>query len=270
MTDAKAQHEVVTQLKRSAKYGRVCEDTLRRTASWALARATCPADAVKRAKRKLHQVCGAFCSRRDLAQAEALINTLTDRTDDATLREVCARAMGLQESTRERLDVLASLFGRVFQITGRLASLCDVGCGLNPLAAPWMDLPGQVRYVALDIDCGLVAAVSEFFRRRGLCGEARCQDVLVEPPAEPFDVVLLMKLLPSLDQQRPGSGLGLLRSMQFGHAVVSYPTRSLGGRDVGMESFYGRSMRGFLGAMGWPFTSFVLGKELFFVVHRAP
>ena len=133
-----------------------------------------------------------------------------------------------------------------------------------------MDLPAQVRYVALDIDCGLVGVVSEFFRRRGLGGEARCQDVLTAPPREPFDVVLMMKLLPGLDQQCPGSGFDLLHSMEFRHAVVSYPTRSLSGRNVGMASFYAKGMRKFLDATGWPSTSWVMGKELFFVLHRAP
>lgn len=266
--NAEAQQQIVEQLKRSAKYARVCEAALRRVAAWAMERAENPADAVKRAKRKLHQVCGAFCDQRDLGQIAAMVGTVTAEMDEAAVREVCAEAMDLQESTRERLGVLGELYGRVFQITGQPRSLCDVGCGLNPLAWPWMGLSREARYVAMDIDCGLVGVVGEFFRRRGICGEARAQDVLVERPEERFDVVLMMKLLAGLEQQRPGSGFELLREMRFGWAVVSYPTRSLGGRNVGMESSYGEAMRGFLGETGWAAEEFVAGTELIFVIRR--
>ncbi len=266
--DSQAQQEVVAQLSRSAKYGRVCDETLERIAAWALDRSPRPADAVKRAKRKLHQVCGAFCTRRDLARAARLVAALTAGADPAELRAACAKAMALQESTRERLGILDELFARIFEIAGGPGSICDIGCGLNPLAVPWMDLPAGARYLALDIDSGLVGVVAEFFRLTRVAGEARCQDVLVRPVDEPCDVAFMMKLLTSLDQQRPGSGLELLRSTPCRHAVVSFPTRTLGGRDVGMETFYADRMREALASAGWEHESFVLGTELFFVIRR--
>jgi 16S rRNA (guanine(1405)-N(7))-methyltransferase len=130
-----------------------------------------------------------------------------------------------------------------------------------------MPLAPAARYTAIDMDGSILSVVGDFFARMPIRGEARCQDVLVRTPAERADLVFLLKLLPSLDRQRPGGGFDLLRSPDFGWAVVSYPTGTLGGRRVGMRSYYGRRMDEFLQSTGWPFTRMDFAEELFYLVR---
>jgi 16S rRNA (guanine(1405)-N(7))-methyltransferase len=72
----------------------------------------------------------------------------------------------------------------------------------------------------------------------GQPGEARADDILVHPPQTAVDVVLLLKTLPCLDQQEPGASARLLGGLQARVVVVSYPVRSLGGRQKGMIQTY--------------------------------
>ena len=51
-------------------------------------------------------------------------------------------------------------------------------------------------------------------------------------------MVLLLKLLPTLEQFDRGSALDLLRRVRARCLVVSFPAKSLGGREKGMRSHY--------------------------------
>jgi 16S rRNA (guanine(1405)-N(7))-methyltransferase len=64
------------------------------------------------------------------------------------------------------------------------------------------------------------------------------RDLVADPPADEADVALLLKLVTTLDRQDPGAVVRLLRAIRAGHAVVSFPARSLGGRGKGMERTY--------------------------------
>ena len=59
MTDVDCS-EIVHGLKRSRKYAHTCEETLMRVAAWSAERHRSPKEALKAAKRKLHQVYGAY------------------------------------------------------------------------------------------------------------------------------------------------------------------------------------------------------------------
>lgn len=53
-----------------------------------------------------------------------------------------------------------------------------------------------------------------------------------------FDVAFVLKALPCLDRQRRGAGAALVRALPAHWVVVSFPTRTLGGRDKAMASHY--------------------------------
>jgi 16S rRNA (guanine(1405)-N(7))-methyltransferase len=52
-----------------------------------------------------------------------------------------------------------------------------------------------------------------------------------------------LKAIPCLDQQEPGAGRRLLHSLDAPVVVVSFPARSLGGREKGMRETYDRMLR---------------------------
>ena len=78
----------------------------------------------------------------------------------------------------------------------------------------------------------------------GYRGGGGCRDLLASPPAGRPDVTLLLKTAPCLERQEPGSVVRLLRAIRSPFVVVSFPTKSLGGREKGMRRSYAKFMSG--------------------------
>lgn len=233
-----------------------------------------PADALKRAKRALHQLHSAFVEERELDAAELALARLeaSGGGDDRAAVEACARAvLARHASTRERLATIAQLHGELRARLGTPASVLDLGCGLQPFALPWMGLPRTTRYHAWEADARMAALVARWFARLGQAGEARAVDLIDGGELPAAEVAWLFKLLPTLERQRSGAAGALLeRLAQAGirAAVLSFPTRSLGARAKGMREQYGRFVDGLLRERCFSEESFELGDEWFVVARR--
>lgn len=204
--------EIVERVRRSSRYRDVDPALVERLAAEELPKARTTDDAVKRVKRRLHQAVGAFRG------------TVADGGD-----------MRSHASTRERLPYLDAFYADIWAITGVPDSILDLGCGLNPLALGWMGLAPDARYVAVDVDDRLLATVRAHLEDSGHPHEARTMDLVTQVPDDEADVALLLKLVTTLDRQDPHAAARLLRGLRARHAVVSFTTRSLGGRGKGME-----------------------------------
>jgi 16S rRNA (guanine(1405)-N(7))-methyltransferase len=184
-------------------------------------------EAVKRVKRRLHQAVGAFRSGRT-ATADRGIWPVED---PHALRAACARAMSRHASTRERLPYIDTFHAGIWRVTGVPDLLLDLGCGLGPLSLPWMDI-GSAPYHASDADAGSLGVVRSFLEAAGQPHRVTVHDLAVGPPAvdKVADVVLMLKLVTTLDRQDPEAAARLLRTVRARYAVVSFAARSLGGR----------------------------------------
>lgn len=204
--------DIVDRVRRSSRYRDVDPLLVERLATEELPKARNPDDAVKRVKRRLHQAVGAFRG---------------GLTDDAAMRS--------HASSRERMPHLATFYSGIWAITGVPASVLDLGCGLNPLALPHMGLAPDARYIAIDVDDRLLGIVRSFFEEAGQPHDVRSTDLVRDVPQDEVDVALMLKLVTTLDRQDPDAANRLLRGLRTRHAVVSFTTRSLGGRGKGME-----------------------------------
>jgi 16S rRNA (guanine(1405)-N(7))-methyltransferase len=157
---------------------------------------------------------------------------------DPAFRTACAAAMAAHASTRERVPFLETFYAGIWRHTGVPRRMLDVGCGLSPLALPWMGLDRDARYIATDVDRRPLAAVDEFLALVGQAHVVRASDAVTDRPSDAVDVALLLKLVPTLDRQDPGAASHLIDAIRARHAVVSFPARSLGGRSKGMERAY--------------------------------
>ena len=83
-----------------------------------------------------------------------------------------------------------------------------------------------------------LVTVTAFLELVGQPFRVEARDLVADPPSEPADVALLLKLVPTLDRQDPEAAAWLLAALDVRHAVVSFPARSLGGRGKGMERSY--------------------------------
>lgn len=246
--------EIAADLRRSRKYAHLCPDTLARIARWSADRHAAPADALKAAKRKLHQAFGAYFSEADARLVMELSAALPvpPRVGPSgrTLREVCLEILRRHASTAERVPVMESFYQDVFARTGPPRSVLDLACGLHPFALPWMDLSAECRYLAFDIDLRLVEAVNRLLILLQRPPSAQACDLLVTIPEIEADVAFLLKSVPCLEQQEKGSAAAIIRALRCLWVVVSFPARSLGGRDKGMVDHYGSFMNRLTAGMG--------------------
>jgi 16S rRNA (guanine(1405)-N(7))-methyltransferase len=226
--------EVVERVLRSSRYRDVDPRLVERLAGEELARARSADDAVKRVKRRLHQVVGAF---RGAPTGGTLERAWRGDLADAAFRDACLSVMRTHVSTRERIGHLPAFYAAIWERTGVPQRLLDVGCGLGPLALPWMGI-GSATLLASDVDDRALATVRSFLALVEQPHEVVRRDAVADPPSEPADVALLLKLVTTLDRQDPDAATRLLRGLDVRHAVVSFTTRSLGGRGRGMERTY--------------------------------
>ncbi|MEX2016288.1 MAG: hypothetical protein WD873_06580, partial [Candidatus Hydrogenedentales bacterium] len=119
-------HALVGALAETKKYGRICQPVLERTAEWALARNPQPKAALKAAKRKLHQVFGAFIQADALAQLETRLDE-APWGEPAALRAWSDDVLRLHASTAERLPYIDKLYKELFAVTGAPRRVVDLG-----------------------------------------------------------------------------------------------------------------------------------------------
>jgi 16S rRNA (guanine(1405)-N(7))-methyltransferase len=252
----------------SKKYRSVCRDTVRRIAAPELAHRGSVKEATKATKRRLHQIYGAFEEGLDYDAAYEALAAAYRNGSDAEIQAACRQVMAGHSSTRERIPILDSFYGGIYETTGCPGSILDLGCGLNPLALPWMRLRSQPRYHALDIDAERTGFLNRYLGLAGLEALARCQDILVQPPEDEADLALLLKMSPSLERQAAGSTLHLLQQLKAPVIVVSFALKSLGGREKGMPDHYGRQFLNLVDDEAWSVQKLVFENELVFVVGK--
>ena len=260
---------VVTELRASRRYRAIAESTLKRVAESALAvEGGRVAPAVKRAKRALHELYGAFVgtSPPPYARLEQEVRAAA-AAGDAALRESLVRAMRHHASTRERIGHLDRFFVEIFERTGAPSTLLDVACGLNPLAVPWMPLGPSTTYYACDIDAAMIEFLDEVLGLLAVPHEAWVADALVDP-LPTADVALLLKTIPCLERQRRGAGFGLVDALAAGVVVASFPTASLGGRSKGMATTHLEEFEAEARARDWRYDTLRFSGELAFLVWK--
>ncbi len=223
----------LTELKSSKKYGDICEATVERVFLEELTKRKNLKLAEKEARARLHQISGAYLTRDQLKQADGYLRAYA-AGDPAALTQ----ALNLHASTRERLPSAEALYRRAFETAGRPDTILDLACGLNPLLLGGMGL--AVR--GIDIHGGTNALVN---RWAAACAwDVRCEtcDLTMDAQLPSADLALLMKLLPVLEQQKKGAATELLARVHARWLLVSFPTRTLSGRAIGMAGSYARWM----------------------------
>lgn len=239
--------ELVRALQATRKYRRVHPDLLARVAGRALAGRALAGrgrrDALKAAKRALHEVAGAFLDADSCRRAERLARSLAAAGPERR-RELCRSVLRLHASSAERLPVMAELYERIWQAAAAArgvlrsapVSVLDVACGLNPFALPWMGLAPGSSYRGVDADgrvVDLARPALPYLEVSALRAppEVEVADVLQpSPPFGRFDVALLLKAVPTLERLEPGTSGALVRELAAPVVVISTATGSLGGR----------------------------------------
>ena len=260
--------KVLVAVRDSARYASVADDTVRRiaTASLSAARGDV-SDAVKRTKRGLHEIFGAFLP--STPRYDKMLGLLREAQDEEQRREVLSRAMSSHASTKERLPILAEFYRAIFE---RLPEppkvVADLACGMNPLTVPWMPVGEDVLYRASDIDSRLMGFLDEALTVLGVAHEVAVHDLLTGPDPASADVTLLLKAVPCIETQQKQLGWGLIDAINSPVVVVSFPTKSLGQRSKGMYRTYSSGFAAHAEGRPWQVEELEFGNELVYVVQK--
>ncbi len=259
---------LVERVLASARYRQIAPDFVRHVGARELARRRNLKEAVKATKSKLHQVAGAYLA--GTPHYDGWLRTLRTAAEvgEAALRQACVEIMRHHASTRERLPILDEFYATTLAEIAPVRSVLDVACGLNPLAIPWMPLAEGATYIAYDIYRDMADFLNEFLTMMPVEGRAHAGDVLQVPLDRHVDVALVLKTIPCLEQVDRESGARLLEALAADHILVSFPVRSLGGRDKGMLDHYEAAFRALTAGRPWTIRRFEFAAELAFLISR--
>ncbi len=177
----------------------------------------------------------------------------------------------LHQSTAERLPVLAAFYERIFAVTGRPRTIADYACGLNPLAFCTLKYDFPEQYTAFDIDEFTVRTLNQAFGQlaAGQRFTASLGDLLLDPPVV-ADVSLLLKVLPCLELEQKGASKAVLERLKSQFVVVSYPLKSVSGKEKGMLAFYREQFQMAIGSHSWQVTELLFENELVLIIDKRP
>ena len=257
--------DYLEKLLQSKKYRGVCPDTIYRLWSECERRYKKPKDVDRAVREALHGITGAFLTPAEVSEcAWAMQNWHAGGRTDAQLENI----LNKHASTRERLPLesMDALYARIFEIAGKTDRVLDLACGINPvylgargLNATGVDISGDaVRLInAFGENCGLPV--------RGICADLLCPGAI---PRERFDLCLMFKVLPLLERQRAGAAMAVMSAVDAASIAVSFPTRTLGGRNVGMTAHYSEWMENHLPTSKTVSGRFEAENELFYVLKE--
>jgi 16S rRNA (guanine(1405)-N(7))-methyltransferase len=216
-------------------------------------------------KRKLHQIWGAYFTRPNFEKLLAKVEA--EKIAGLEPQTIIKPLLLLQTSTSERIPVLPDFYTRIFEVTGMPKKVVEYGCGVNALSYLWM--PKGIQYVGMDVDTDLMNFLNGVFRLLRLEQNASVQlgDIL-EDAFLPGDVSLLLKVLVIFERQREGSSSAILEALPSRYVVVSFPTRSLSGKERGMKKHYTELFTGLVSGRGWRMETVEFESELVFVVDK--
>ena len=230
------QSKAVQQILKAKKYANLSPETVGRILQWAKARVR-KKEVDKTARKKLHQIYGAYFSQGAASAFEKMVQRNPEHP--AEIKTYCQELMDLHSSSQERQEDLSIFYRKIFEITGQPDRVIDLACGLNPLSYPWIYDHGAIPYVGYDIDQRTTRIMNDLLVSFGYPVRVHFNDLFLNTPVhKETDVVLLLKALPCLEQQEKGISLKLLTEIRCRFLVISFPSRSLGGRSKGMEANY--------------------------------
>jgi 16S rRNA (guanine(1405)-N(7))-methyltransferase len=261
--------ELVSSVLESPKYRNVCEDLIRNIGRRELSREQNVKAAVKATKNKLHQIGGAYFLKRPdydfwlkkLREAKSLGN-------ESSFRETCTEIMHYHQSTRERLKILDQFYTRIFALLPPIQSIMDVACGFNPLSIPWMPLPAKVKYCAYDVYKDLIDFVNNFMAICHVQGCAEVREVIQDTPEVKADVAFLLNTIPCLEQVEKWAGLKVLEAINSNFLVVSFPVKSLCGKEKNMRKHYETAFSKLTEEKDWDIQKLEFVTEQVFLIKK--
>jgi 16S rRNA (guanine(1405)-N(7))-methyltransferase len=267
--DKTSPEALAQQVMANPKYKPMAKNLVIRLSRDAISQGLTGKPAVKHVRNKLHQVGGAYFKHKiDYAAEKAQLAQLPPNIHSDQVAVYCQKAMRVHASTAERLPIINEFFHTCLGPIVPVTSVLDLACGLNPMAVPWMPLADSAKYFACDVYLDMLGLIESFFNHFNLDGMTSACDLVSAIPVQKAQVAFLLKSIPCLEQMDKTIGIRLLEGIQAEHILVTFPVHSLGGKNKGMQNFYGEHFTDMIKDKSWAVREFHFKTELAFLVSK--
>jgi len=269
MADAKQVEPIMAEVAKKPKYAGISTDLIQRIATLEMQKRKTLKEAIKGTLAKLHQLGGAYLKQKpDFAQWSREIVELPEDLRAAEVKSFCLEKMRGHASTSERLPFIEEFYQTCLQSIAPIQSMLDLGCGIHPLALPWMPLAEDPMYLGMDIFKEMTDFDQRFLQQVRLRGRVLHADFLGNLPKQRYQLALCLKVIPLIDQVSQGITRAWLENLPAEHILVSFPTASLGGRGKGMPAHYRDRFAQLTSESHWRVETFEFPSELAFLLRR--
>ena len=224
--------KIIEEILNSKKYNCISIDTIKRICKEESLKFKKEKDVLKSVKTKLHIITDSYFSAEEIKTAYKILN------EDCEIKERCQKLLECHTSSKERLGHITQLYEDIFcAINEKVEKVCDIACGLNPLFFLTCD-DYNFKIEASDIHDFCIDIIKTCYQQANKNIVANCKDILCEVPNGEYDLTIMFKLVPLLEQQKKGKFAEIIEKINSKYFVVSFPTKTLTGKNVGMVNYY--------------------------------
>lgn len=260
---------LVKDVLKSRKYKNISPDFIRNTGEKEILKRKKLKDAVKATKNKLHQTGGSyFKDKIDYARWLEDLKKEIIKNDRDLLKTLCRKIMSHHISTGERITILEHFYRDIFSYLPEVNSIIDLGSGLNPLSIFWIPEYEKITYYFFDIYKDMISFLNDFMGLINIKGRGEVLDLTGNVPEQKGDAAFLFKLLPVLEQSDNSVSLNLLRNLNVKNMVVTFPAKSLCGKNKNMPENYEKKFLDLIKEEKWLFKKLEFETELVFIVYK--
>jgi len=261
--------DLIDQVCKANKYAQISQSLVREILLEEIPKWKNSKEIIKSTRNKLHQVGSAFQqSNIPYAQWMNKIPSLDGLIDSQSTKAFITDCLKFHASTAERQPFLDSFFAKTLAPIQPVESILDLACGFNPLCIPWMPVTRDVSYSAVDIHSDMISFLDSFFTRYKLDHEFVTGNILDSLPQQKTQVTFLLKTIPCLEQVNKTIGRRLLDEIRSENILVSFPSRSLGGKSKGMAVNYQNHFDQLVEGRNWHITKTEFANEIAFLVQK--
>ncbi len=261
--------ELIDQVRKSSKYENIDEFLVREIVLAEASKWKNAKEVIKSTRNKLHQVGSAFQeSTIPYDQWITEIITLDKSINSSQTIAFINRCLPFHSSTAERQPFITSFFTQTLAPIQPVESILDLACGFTPLCIPWIPATNDVKYTGIDIYSDMISFLDLFFTHFKLNHEFVTSNIIESIPRKKTHVAFLLKTLPCLEQVDKTIGIRLLEAIQSENILVSFPSRSLGGRSKGMAVNYETHFNHLIEGHNWQVTKTEFPNEIAFLIQK--
>lgn len=239
--------EIIDKVRSSNKYSSIDCNLITKIVNEEYKKYKNEKEVLKKVKTRLHQIHEIYISNTDINATKKLV---IKNDYDGILK--------LHKSTLERWSFYEDFYRQIFNITKIPNCILDLGCGYNPFSIPYMGLGTDFKYYAYDVNYEISDILNQYFKLNKYDGISEVMDLTLMSPPNRVDVAFVLKFIPLFLQQAKNS-LDFLKSINSEYIVVSFPTVTITGKNIGMKNNYEYQFKELIK------DDFILTKELLFI-----